>query len=150
MGAVDRTEWNLISATRNADRILLALPVSEIKSTLSAMANDLKPNCVIVDTATLKAPVLNWAAESLPAHASLVGGDPILVSERQGTENARADLFKDKLFCLVADAHTQAHALQIATDLVEALDARLSLWDLRSMMGWLPPSSICQRSWLLP
>jgi prephenate dehydrogenase len=124
MGAVDRTEWNLISAVRHADRILLALPVSEIKATLVAMAGDLKPGCVIVDTATLKAPVLAWAAESLPAHASLIGGDPILVSERQGTANAKADLFSGKPFCLVADAGAQAQALQMATDLVEALGAR--------------------------
>ncbi len=124
LGAVDKTEWNLINAVRGADRILLALPLEEIRKTLEAIRDDLRENVVLVDTASVKAPVMQWAGELLPAHASLVGGHPILVSEGQGTAAASAELFKGHMFCLVTDAHTQGPALQIATDLVEALGGR--------------------------
>ena len=130
--AVDRTEWNLINAVSKADRILLALPVSEIRATLAAIAQDLKPGCVLLDTADVKAPVLRWAAELLPESVHLVGGHPIVIAQdpslRSGQAmdagSARADLFQDKLFCLVAGRSADDAALRLAADLVEALGAK--------------------------
>lgn len=124
LGAVDRTEWNLINAVRGADRILLAVPPEEIHTTLDVVKEGLKHGCVIVDTTSVKSQVLAWAAELLPAGVGLVGGHPILVSENQDPASARADLFERKIFCLVSDTHTPASALQTATDLVEALGAQ--------------------------
>ncbi len=123
-GAVDRTEWNLVNAVRNADRILLALPLNEIRDTLEAVAGDLKAGCVILDTADVKAPVLKWAAELLPSSVTLVGGHPILVAETQDPAAARADLFADKLFCLVPGAGSGDAGVRLAADLVEAIGAK--------------------------
>lgn len=124
LGAVDRTEWNLISTVAAADRVLLALPVSELRDTLKAIAADLKPGCVLVDTATVKAPVMQWAAELLPPTVHFVGGHPIVVSEQLGTAGAKADLFDRKLFCLTLDVRTDDPAVRLATDVVEALGAQ--------------------------
>jgi len=123
LAAVDRTDWNLISAIGDADRILLALPTAEIRPTLAAIAQDLKPGCVLMDTAELKMPVLAWAAELLPPNVHLIGGHPILVAEAQDAA-ARADLFESKLFCLTPDPRTEDAAVHLAADLVEALGAR--------------------------
>ncbi|MGQ9491259.1 MAG: prephenate dehydrogenase [Anaerolineae bacterium] len=124
LGAVDRTEWNLINAVAGADRVLLALPLAELRDTLQAVAADLKPGCVVVDTADVKSPVLAWARELLPDNVSFVGGHPIIIAEKSGQEGARADLFEHKFFCLVADAAAQAGAVHLATDLVEALGGK--------------------------
>lgn len=124
MGAVDRTEWNLVNAIRGADRILLAVPAPEVRDTLGYIKQDLKPRAVIVDTSSIKAPVLAWAKEILPPEASFVGGHPILLAETQDTSVARADLFQDKIFCLTTDTRTSPEALHLATDLVEALGAK--------------------------
>jgi prephenate dehydrogenase len=124
MNAVDRTEWNLINAAREADRILLALPLDEIKKTLAAISQDLKPGCILVDTAEIKAPVMELAADLRPKGIHLIGGHPILVLENPGIEAARADLFRDKLFCLTPDAQADAGAVRLAADLVEALGAK--------------------------
>ncbi|PKO20643.1 MAG: hypothetical protein CVU38_19020 [Chloroflexi bacterium HGW-Chloroflexi-1] len=124
LGAVDRTEWNLINAVSDADRILLALPVSEIRDTLVAIAGELREGCIIVDTADAKAAVMRWAEELLPATAHMVGGHPILVVENLNAEDARADLFEGKLFCLTPAPRTDDAAVRLAADLVEALGAR--------------------------
>jgi prephenate dehydrogenase len=124
MGAVDRTDWNLINAVSNADRVLLALPISEIRDSLAAIAQDLKPGCILVDTAEVKSPVLAWAAELLPVNVYLIGGHPILVAETQETASARADLFDNKLFCLTPDSRTASAAVHLAADLAEALGAK--------------------------
>lgn len=124
LGAVDRTDWNLIGAVSKADRVLLALPSGEIRDTLKAIAQDLKPGCVIVDTADVKAPVMAWAAELLPAGVHFVGGHPVLLADPEGHEATRADLFQGKQFCLTADRTTHDGAVHLAADLVEALGAQ--------------------------
>lgn len=124
MGAVDRTEWNLINAVVKADRIVMAIPAGEIRDTLTAMAQDLKNGCVILDLSDVKTSVLDWAAELLPPHVSLVGGHPIVVTENLDTSGARADLFAGKLFCLMTDARSSDAAVRLATDLIEAMGGK--------------------------
>ncbi len=123
-GAVDRTEWNLISAVANADRVILALPLSEIRSTLDAIKADLRPGCIVVDTAEVKVPVMQWAAELLPPEVHFVGGHPIVLSDTLEPDGARADLFAGKLFCLTPSTSTDAVAVQLAADVAEAVGAK--------------------------
>ncbi len=124
IGAVDRTEWNLVAAVAKADRVLLALPVEQVCDTLKAIAADLKPGCVIVDTADLKAPVMASAAEYLGPDAHFIGGHPIVIAESFDPSAARVDLFDQKTFCLTPDVSSNAAAVQLAADLAEALGAK--------------------------
>jgi prephenate dehydrogenase len=131
-GAVDRTEWNLISACEQADLIVLATPVSAIEDTLKSIAPYLRPQCVLIDTASLKMPVLHWAAEHLPDTVHFVGGDPIIsktLEGQGGVESASADLFQNALFCLVPSPDADAEAVKLATDLVRILGARPVFFD---------------------
>ena len=124
MGAVDRTEWNLINTVTDADRVIVALPVNEIRETLAVIAHDLQPGCIVLDTAGVKQIVVQWAAELLPDNVHFVGGHPILVVDNLDTSAARADLFERKLFCLTPDARTGDSAVRLAADLVEAMGAQ--------------------------
>jgi prephenate dehydrogenase len=127
LGAVDRTEWNLVAACEGADLIILATPVGAIADTFKAIGPYLRPDCVVVDTATLKAPVLSWAAEILPDTVHFVGGDPIVDPTsigRGGLQAARADLFQKSLFCLVPSTTAQEGAVKLVTDLVSILGAQ--------------------------
>lgn len=123
-GAVERTEWNLINTVSSADRVILALPLSEIRATLDAIKLDLRPGCIVMDMADVKAPVMQWAAELLPAEVHFVGGHPIILSETIEPEGARADLFNGKLFCLTPSPNTEGTAVQLAADVAEALGAK--------------------------
>ena len=123
-GAVDRTEWNLISTIAPADRIILALPLNELRATMEAIKLDLQPGCVIMDTADVKTPVMQWAAEILPPEIHFVGGHPILLSDALEPDAARADLFQGKLFCLTPDARTDAGGVRLAADIAEAIGAK--------------------------
>jgi prephenate dehydrogenase len=123
-GAVDRAEWNLINTIAPADRIVLALPLSEIRATLDAIKLDLQPGCVLVDTAEVKTPVMQWASEILPPEVHFVGGHPVVLSDALEPDAARADLFQGKLFCLTPDSRTDANGVRLAADIVEALGAK--------------------------
>ena len=145
LGAVDKTHWNLISACEESDMIVLATPVSAIEATMEAIAPYLRPGCVIMDTASLKEPVLAWAAETLPEEVHFVGGNPIVQSSafqapdaprqgrsadaREGIEAARADLFHNAFFCLTPAPTADADAVKLASDLVVVLGARPLFFD---------------------
>ncbi|MEA3459776.1 MAG: prephenate dehydrogenase, partial [Chloroflexota bacterium] len=122
----DKTHWNLISACEGADLIILAIPVMAIKETLKAIASYLKPGCLVMDTASIKGPVMKWAEEFLPESVSFVGGDPIVgvESEATGLEAAAPDLFQGALYCLTPSPNADPDAVKLATDLVYLLGAQ--------------------------
>jgi len=123
-GCVDRTEWNLINACDGADLIVISTPLTGIKSTLAAIAQDLKEDCVVTDTASLKVPVLNWAREFLPNTVHFVGGHPIIEKAAPDPEAPTADLFAGGIYCLTPATDVPPEALQAVSDLAEAVGAK--------------------------
>ena len=122
-GCVDRTEWNLISACDGSDLIVISTPLAEVKSTLAAIAQDLKPGCVVTDTVSLKVPVLSWASDLLPSTVHFVGGHPILSGTFAGSLAPAADLFSGAVYCLTPGAAAPPQAVQRVSDLAEAMGA---------------------------
>jgi prephenate dehydrogenase len=66
MGALDKVSINLPSAVEDADLVLLALPVDQIRETLEVVRDDLKEGAVVMDTGPVKQVVASWADELLP------------------------------------------------------------------------------------
>lgn len=54
LGAVNETNHNLPSSVENADLVILALPVNEIRETLGHIAQDLRKDAVVVETSPSK------------------------------------------------------------------------------------------------
>lgn len=132
MGAIDGGSINLINACQDASLVIIATPLTAIRETLSTIGPHLKQGCVVTDTATLKEPVLAWAAETLPPGVSFIGGDPMLNLKSQssdskaleGLESARADLFQDALYALCPASAADPKAVKLMTDLTGAIKAR--------------------------
>lgn len=124
MRAVDKTDWNLLGACEGADLVILALPLQAIRSTLEALANELKAGCVVIDTASVKAPILGWANELLPETVRYVGTNPIVSNPESGGEAARADLFLHATWAICPAPTSDPAAVQVASDLAERLGAQ--------------------------
>ncbi len=118
MGAFDKSNWNLINACADADLIVLAIPANEIESTLTAIANDLKEDAIVSDTAQTKADIIKMAESILPKHVHFVGGNPIVSPAGNGPAYARADLFQDTLYCLTPSPSVVPEAIKLLEDMV--------------------------------
>lgn len=127
--AIDRGEWNLPRSVEGADLVILALPLSAIRETLGYIAQDLRPNAVIMDTAPLKVPVLRWADEILPKHVHFVGGHPIVRDIAPGPTNARSDLFRGEIFALCTTPSAHPDAVRLASNVIDVLGARILFLD---------------------
>ena len=129
MGAVDKLHVNLHSAVQNADVVILAMPVDEIRETIETIAQDLKPGCVLVDTSPVQGPVARWARELLPAEdryfVSMTPSlNPAYLMERgAGVGEAHADLFSKGVIIITSPPGTDESALVLAANLTSALGA---------------------------
>src|SRR5439155_9521993 len=100
VGAVDESDWNLISAVRGANMVIIATPVVGVRETFGFIADHLEPGCVITDTASTKAEVMGWAADMLPPNIHFVGGHAMAGKETPGIDGAEATRFKGAAYCV--------------------------------------------------
>jgi prephenate dehydrogenase len=104
MKAVDKTPWNLISACENSDLVILAIPFKEVRSTMEALAGEMKPGAMLVDLSTVKKPVRKWAEELLlPRGVGYIGADLIPPASAAPEPSARAFEHGTMAICTMPD-----------------------------------------------
>lgn len=121
---VDREARDIADAVREADVVFVCVPPSELQTTFVAIAPHLKPGAIVSDVAAVKTFVLQLAAEHLPEHAAFVGGHPLVSGAGTSYRDARHDMFRGALYCLVPSERTSARALNTLDALVSAIGAK--------------------------
>jgi prephenate dehydrogenase len=139
MGAIDQVMLNLPSLARQADLVVLAVPVDEVRETLKVIAPDLREGAVVVDTSPTQAG-LSWSAEILPPNRHFIGWKPALNPayldlSSTGVEAARADLFKNSLVFITSSPGADPQAVKLASDLTTLLGAKPLFADPDEMEG---------------
>jgi len=123
-GVVDRLhdrQWQAVD-TRPRDLVVLATPVGATVEMLAASAGRLPDSVVVTDVGSTKRAVCAaWADQAVPSGVHFVGGHPMAGSHETGFGAARADLFDDATYFLVAE-HGPARAA--VTSVVRSLGAR--------------------------
>jgi prephenate dehydrogenase len=128
IGAVDKTVVNLPAAVEEADLVILALPLDEVRETLAIIAPCLKEGAVVLDTAPGKKVVGEWACQLLPENRHYAGLTPVLGplalhTDKAGIEGAEAELFQHGVIAITSPVGTASGALKMATDLAHVLGA---------------------------
>jgi len=113
LGIVDRGSLDPAEASRDADLLLLAVPVRSIVSQARQCLPFLAAGAVMTDAGSVKAPIVRELSD-VPA---FVGGHPIAGSEKSGPQAADPELFQDHL-CILTPGEATAGA---ATDRIQAL-----------------------------
>ncbi|MCX7680692.1 MAG: prephenate dehydrogenase/arogenate dehydrogenase family protein [Anaerolineae bacterium] len=134
-GAFDRVERRPGPACRDADLVIISVPLAAMRDTFAAIAASLRPGSLVTDTARLKTPVMRWASELLPDGVYFIGGHPIinpavlgaepLDSGRGGVQPEKADagLLKGALYCLTPADNTPAQVIDFFSALALELEA---------------------------
>lgn len=147
MGAVDKVMINLPSAVRDADIVLLSLPIDQIHETLSIIAPDLKEGAVVMDTGPVKEVVATWANQLLPEERFYVGLTPVinpayLDEVGTGVQAAYQDLFRNGLIAIVSPPGTPSEAIKLASDLTRLLGSSPLFADLLEIDGLMAATYI--------
>ena len=122
--AFNRIETRLRTTVRDADIVVLATPIMAMQDLFETIAPDLPEGCVVTDVGSSKKVVLEWAEQYLPKGVEFVGGHPMAGKETSGPQEADADLFRGKAYCIVPGPSADQQAVSEITTLAEAVGAR--------------------------
>ncbi len=119
-GLVDVVSDDLRVVLKEADLVILAMPVLSIIDTLPQIDELSRPGAVIMDVGSVKGPVVD-AMERLPGAGRMIGGHPIAGKEQSGPGVADVSLFQRRSFALVPSGATSIPTLHTAESVVRAV-----------------------------
>ncbi len=115
-------------AVRNADLVILCVPVGAMASAAKALAGALKPDAIISDVGSSKTSVLTDLAAALPGH-TIIPAHPVAGTEQSGPEAGFASLFTNRWCILTPPDGADAAALEALKGFWTNLGARIEIMD---------------------
>ena len=127
LGVIDVATSDISHALKDADMVLIATPVAQTSTILTAIKPHLSANTVITDAGSTKGDVLRCAEEILGEQFNqFIGGHPIAGAEKSGVIAATSDLYVNKNVILTPTLSTNKQATLAATQLWQACGANVS------------------------
>lgn len=123
-GGVDKAEWNLDVAVREADIVVVNVPVNAAYGVLENISPYLKEGATVTDTCDTKRSILHWADQLLPDHASFVGGNPLVKTNASGTGDPSPHLFAQSPYAIVPSPTSAPASVGAVQSLCQDLGAR--------------------------
>lgn len=102
-GAIDEGTGDIAVAVRAADLIYVALPVGAALDALPAIARNARAEALVTDVGGTKVRICEAATKVFQPGARFLGGHPMAGAENGGIAHARADLFRDAKYALIAE-----------------------------------------------
>lgn len=119
LGIVDRTT-DFESGVREADLVLLALPVDQIIRLLPAALDLIGPSTTIVDVGSAKRQIAAAVANH-PLRGNFVASHPMAGTENSGPGAALAGLFTGKLTIICDHEHSRPQHLALVEKMYQSL-----------------------------
>ncbi len=130
LGIIDAVAATAADAVRDADMVLLAIPVGAMGPVFREIAPGLPAGCVVTDAGSTKQDVIAAARAGLGAKiGQFVPGHPIAGAENNGAEAARAGLFQHKPYILTPLPENPPAAVAAVQAAWEACGAKTSRMD---------------------
>jgi prephenate dehydrogenase len=123
--AIDREARTLEDALRDAQLVVVAVPVQSIQAVFTQIAPLLPNGAVVTDVASTKAQVLEWARALLPATVEFIGGHPMAGKELSGVAAADPALFAGAIYCLTPSARARQSVINLVENMVAQIHAKV-------------------------
>ena len=102
IGLCDQVFDTVEEAVKDADLVILCVPVGAMEQVMLDIAPFLKTGATISDVGSVKRAVIDAVEPHLPAHVKFVPAHPLAGTEHSGPESGFASLF-DNRWCLLTD-----------------------------------------------
>lgn len=100
LGLVDTVYETAGAAVKDADLVVLCVPVGACAAVAKEIAPHLKPGAIVTDVGSVKGSVVNDVAPHIPDNVHFIPGHPIAGTENSGPEAGFAELF-DNRWCIL-------------------------------------------------
>ena len=124
-GCADDATADLAAAVKNADLVVLCVPVGAMAALASAISPWIRPDCVVTDVGSVKGPVLAELRPLLGGRGRFVGSHPMAGSENTGIGAARESLFSGTTCIVTPEPDTDTLALAAVKAFWERIGCRV-------------------------
>lgn len=124
LGVIDRAETDLAAAVKDADVVVIGVPVGAMESVLLQLKPYLESNTVVTDVGSTKGSVVAAAQKVfgvLPPR--FIPGHPIAGTEKSGVEASFAELYRHRRVILTPDEDSDPDAVALVRNLWEQAGA---------------------------
>ena len=123
-GAVTRGAESAVDAVRDADVVVLAVPVSAVPGVAADIGPAMSAGAILTDVASVKATVVEAMEAAAAPGVHVIGGHPMAGSHDSGAAHASGELFVGATYLLTPTVSTDPDAYQRLHSLVAAVGAR--------------------------
>lgn len=126
LGIIDEIAADAAAAVREADFVLLGMPVGQMPEVMARIASHIGPRAVVTDAGSTKQDVIDSARRFLKQHlARFVPAHPIAGTEKSGAEAAFATLYCNRNVILTPQRETARGAIAVVKRAWETCGARV-------------------------
>jgi cyclohexadieny/prephenate dehydrogenase len=112
LGLGDRYTTSASDAVRDADLVIVSVPVGASGAVAQEIAPALKAGAIVSDVGSTKRSVIEQMQPHMPAHVHFIPGHPIAGTEKSGPDAGFADLFENRWCILTPPPGTDPAALE--------------------------------------
>ena len=127
LGIVDAVVETNAEAVRDADLVILCIPVGACGAVAEEIAPHLKAGAIISDVGSVKGAVVRDMAPHLPPNVHFVPAHPIAGTEHSGPDSGFAELFINRWCILTPTEGTEADAIERLRAFWSALGAKVEI-----------------------
>lgn len=114
--AVDEETRSVAKAASLGDIVVIALPASELETTLDVIGSELREHTLVIDMSPLKSQGAAWAKRYF-RQGHYVGARPVFsattfADATRDAQTARPDLFEESVLCITASAEVEPKAIE--------------------------------------
>lgn len=129
IGFCDSVHDTAADAVRDADLVVLAVPVGAMEAVAVEIAPCLKPGATLTDVGSVKQAVVDAVGPHVPQGVHFIPGHPIAGTEHSGPHAGFATLFENRWWLLTPLPGTPPEAVARLRSLCEAMGSNVDLMD---------------------
>jgi cyclohexadieny/prephenate dehydrogenase len=128
LGFCDEVFATAAEAVKNADLIVLAVPVGVMGAVAAEIAPHLKPGATVTDVGSVKQAVIEAVAPHMPGGVHFIPGHPLAGTEHSGPRSGFATLFENR-WTLLVPGNADAGAVDRLRKLWEGMQANVEMME---------------------
>ena len=126
---VDFASSNIEKTIKEADIIIVGIPVAAYQEVFKKICNNIKPGAIITDVGSVKKEVINSVKKYIPKNVDFVPGHPIAGTEKSGPESGFAGLFKNGWCILTPNQNTSKNSVKIIKYMWQLVGMKVDIMD---------------------
>ncbi|WP_457089275.1 prephenate/arogenate dehydrogenase family protein [Microvirga sp. P5_D2] len=127
LGIADEATTDVAASVKDADLVILCVPVGVVGAVAQAMKPGLKAGCIISDVGSVKASVVAQVQPHLPAGVHFVPAHPVAGTEHSGPDAGFSTLFHNRWCILTPPEGTDPAAVERVQEFWSAMGSNVEV-----------------------